>query len=107
MDLQELRDLIIIIFGITGIVMLFVALVVTLVLGLAARSLIGTVQTLLQGEVTPVLESARQTLDSVRGTTTFVANTTVSPIIRAYGVIAGARRVVGVLTGLTGRRRQS
>lgn len=107
MDLQELRDLIIIIFGITGIVMLFVALVVTLVLGLATRSLIGTVQTLLQGEVTPVLESARQTLDSVRGTTTFVANTTVSPIIRAYGVIAGARRVVGVLTGLTGRRRQS
>jgi hypothetical protein len=107
MDLQELRDLVIVIFGITGIVMLFVALVVILVLGLATRSLIGTVQTLLQGEVTPVLESARQTLDSVRGTTTFVATTTASPIIRAYGVIAGARRVVGVLTGLAGRSRHS
>jgi hypothetical protein len=107
MDLQELRDLIIIIFGITGIVMLFVALVVTLVVGLATRSLIGTVQTLLRGEVTPILDSARQTLDNARGTTTFVANTTVSPIIRAYGVVAGVRRVVGVLTGLTGRRRRS
>jgi hypothetical protein len=107
MDLQELRDLIIIIFGITGIVMLLVALVVTLVVGLATRSLIGTVQTLLQGEVTPILESARQSLDNVRGTTTFVAGTAVSPIIRAYGVIAGARRVMGVLTGLTGRRGRS
>jgi hypothetical protein len=107
MDLQELRDLIIIIFGITGIVMLFVALVVTLVVGLATRSLIGTLQTLLQGEVTPILESARQSLDNVRGTTTFVASTTVSPIIRVYGFIAGARRVIGVLTGLTGRRGRS
>ena len=107
MDLQELRDLIIIIFGITGIVMLFVALVVTLAVGLATRSLIGTLQTLLQGEVTPILESARQSLDNVRGTTNFVASTAVSPIIRVYGVIAGARRVIGVLTGLTGRRGRS
>lgn len=107
MNLQDLRDLIIIIIGITGIVTLFVALVVTLVVGLATRSLIGTLQTILRGEVTPILESIRQTTDSARGTAGFVAETTAKPIIRVYGIVAGARRVVGVLTGLAGRRRRS
>jgi len=107
MNLQDLRDLIIIIIGITGIVTLFVALVMTLVIGVATHSLIGTLQTLLRGEVTPILESVRQTTDSVRGTTGFVAETTAKPIIRIYGILAGARRVVGVLTGLAGRRGRS
>lgn len=105
MDLQELRDLVIVIFGIAAIVTLFVALVMTLVLGLAARALVATVQNLLRGEVTPLLESVRQATDNVRGTTTFIADTTVAPIIRAYSVLAGTRRVVGVLMGLAGRRR--
>lgn len=106
LSLQEWRDVIIIAAGAMMILVLLAAFIFTVVLGLASRSLLGTVQTLLKGEVTPLLETARQTLQQVRGTTAFIGETAVSPIIRVYGLVAGARRVGGVLSGITGRRNQ-
>jgi hypothetical protein len=107
MDLQELRDLIIVIFGIGGIVVLLVTLVVVLVVGLSARGLIGTIRGILREQVTPAMDSARQVADDVRGTTSFITDAAVSPIIRLYGLFAGLRRAFASLLGLTqlGRRK--
>jgi len=104
MDLEELRDLIIVIWGILGIVFLAVALVLGIVVGVSARSLIATVQNLLRDDVQPALRSARQTVDSIRGTTSFVADTAVAPVIRVYGIFSGVRRFLSVLLGF-GKRR--
>ena len=104
MSLEELRDLIIVIWGILGIVFLAVALVLGIVVGISARGLIGTVQSLIQDDVQPTLRSARQTVDSIRGTTSFVADTAVAPIIRVYGIVSGVRRFLSVLTGFRKRR---
>jgi hypothetical protein len=104
MSLEELRDLIIVIWGIMGIVFLVVALVLAIVVGVSARGLIGTVQGLLRDDVQPALRSARQTADSIRGTTSFVADTAVAPVIRIYGIVSGIRRFLSVLTGF-GKRR--
>ena len=107
MDLQELRDLIIVIFGVMGIVVLLVTLVVVLVIGFSARGLIGTMKGVVQGQVSPTLDSARGIVDDVRGTTSFIADTAVSPIIRLYGLFSGLRRALASLLGLTqlGRRK--
>jgi hypothetical protein len=104
MSLEQLRDLIIIIWGIMGVVFLAVALVLGIVVGVSARGLIGTVQSLIRDDVQPTLRSARQTVDSIRGTTSFVADTAVAPVIRVYGIVSGVRRFLSVLTGL-GKRR--
>jgi len=104
MSLEELRDLIIVIWGILGIVFLAVAIVLGIVVGISARGLIGTVQSLIQDDVQPTLRSARQTVDSIRGTTSFVADTAVAPIIRVYGIVSGVRRFLSVLIGF-GKRR--
>jgi len=104
MSLEELRDLIIVVWGILGIVFLLVALVLGIVVGVSARGLIGTVQSLLRDDVQPALRSARQTADSIRGTTSFVADTAVAPVIRLYGIVSGIRRFLSVLTGF-GKRR--
>lgn len=106
LNLQEWRDVIIIAAGAMMILMLLAVFIFTVVLGLATRSLLSTVQTLLKGEVTPLLDAARQTLQQVRGTTAFIGETAVSPIIRVYGIVAGARRMGAVLGGITGRRNQ-
>jgi len=103
-SLEEFRDLIIVIWGILGIVVLAALLVVTLVLGVAAKGLIGTVQALIRDDVQPTLRSARQTVDSIRGTTSFVADTAVAPVIRVYGAVSGARRFLSVLSGFKKRR---
>lgn len=104
MSLEELRDLIIVIWGILGIVFLAVALVLGIVVGVSARSLITTVQSLIRDDVQPALRSARQTVDSIRGTTSFVADTAVAPVIRVYGIFSGVRRFLSVLMGF-GKRR--
>ncbi len=103
MSLQELRDLVIVIAGSLSIVLLFVLLVATVVVAVAARMLIGTANGVLKTEVTPLIQSARQTVDNVRGTATFVSEAAVSPIIRIASIIAGIRRFLAVLARL-GRR---
>jgi hypothetical protein len=104
-DLQEVRDLIIIIAGSIGILLLFVLLVAAVVLTVAARVLIGTANGLLKSEVAPLLQSARQTVDNVRGTATYVTETAISPIIRLYSMFAGIRRFLGVLASFGRKRR--
>ena len=104
MSLEELRDLVIVVWGILGIVFLAVALVLTVVVGLTARGLMSTVQTLLRDDLQPTLRSARQTVDSIRGTTSFVSETAVAPVIRVYGVVSGVRRFMSVLGGFKKRR---
>lgn len=104
MDLQDWRDVIIIAAGAIMILVLIAVFVFTVVLGLATRGLISTIQTLLKGEVTPLLDSVRQSVQNVRGTTAFIGETAVAPIIRVFSIVAGARRMLGVLGGFAGRR---
>ncbi len=104
MSLDNTRDIVIIVVGSLTIAVLLAVLIFTVVLGLASRALLGTVRSLLKNDVSPLLESVRQTVHTVRGTTAFVGETAISPIVRVYGVVAGARRMVGVITGITGRR---
>src|SRR4030042_6638687 len=98
MSLEEIRDLVIVVWGLLGIVFLVVALVLALVVGVAAKGLISTLQALIRDDVQPTLRSARQTVDSIRGTPSFVADTAVAPVIRVYGMASGVRRFLGVLS---------
>jgi len=59
---------------------------------------------MLQEEVQPILESTRETASTVRGTTVFVSNTFVKPLINAVGYASAANRVVSVLA--RGRRKR-
>ena len=104
MSLEELRDLVIVIWGVLGIIFLAVALVLAIVLGLTARGLMATIRTLLEEDLQPAIRSARQTVDSIRGTTSFVADTAVAPVIRVYGIVSGARRFTSTLGGFRKRR---
>ena len=58
---------------------------------------------LLQDEVRPMLQSTNETLDTLRGTTRFLSDNLVSPVIRANGAAAAVRRVLDLVRG--GRSR--
>ncbi len=70
--------------------------VLLIVLMLQMQSLI----VLLREEIKPMLESANETLATVRGTTQFVSHNVVSPVVKWSGYLAGVRRVVKEATGL-------
>jgi signal transduction histidine kinase len=59
---------------------------------------------MLQEEIQPILESARDTATTVRGTTVFISDTFVQPLIRAAGYASAANRVMSVLTWRRRRR---
>ena len=106
MSLDEVRDIVIIASGVLLFLVLLAVLIFTIVVGVAARTLLGSIQILLRGEVAPILDSLRLTLQRVEGTAAFVGETAVSPVIRVYSVVAGARRMAGVLSGVTGRKKR-
>ena len=62
------------------------------------------VRALLNNKVEPTLESVHQTSESVRGTVEFVSDYAVSPVVKTYGTVAGARQFIAVLSRL-GRRK--
>ena len=98
--LADWRDIMILVVGSLTFLVLLAILVVVVALGLAARALIRKVTKLLNDDVSPLLDSAQETVHTVRGTTTFVSETAVRPIIRVYGVLAGAKRAASVITGI-------
>jgi hypothetical protein len=101
----EFRDIVIIVWGVLSILLLAALMLAVVTLVISVKRLISEVNDLLNTEVRPVLASARETADNVTGTTRFVGDKVVTPIIRIMGIVSGLRRGIAVFTGLTGRGR--
>jgi len=96
--LQDLRDVTIISFCIAGTVLFLIAIVFTVVIGWATKSTVSKVKGVVSDSVQPTLESVRETTENVRGTVAFVSDYAVTPVVRTYGIIAGARRFIAVVS---------
>jgi len=96
--LQDLRDVTIISFTIAGTVLFLIAIVFTVVIGWATKSTVSKVKGMVSDSVQPTLENVRETTESVRGTVAFVSDYAVTPVVRTYGIIAGARRFIVVVS---------
>ena len=84
------RDLAIILLAVESLVIG----VVLIVLVWEIRSL----AKLLREEIKPILDSADETVRTVRGTTAFVSDTFVNPMIRVSGFASGIMQVLRILT---------
>lgn len=98
---SEWRDIVIVLtafwFMLAGL--LFAVLVaVLIVLAVAVRKVVND-------NAAPALDSLRQSLDNVRGTTEFAGETVASPIIRVYSVFKGVRTGLGAVSNIGDRVR--
>ena len=105
--IEDFRDIIIIVFGITALVALTVLLIFTVLIGFAVLGLIKATRSTLRDGVGPLMNDAQETARGVKGTTEFVSDSMVRPIIRVYGVYAGLRRGLGVLGRARPKRPRS
>ncbi len=55
---------------------------------------------MLEEEVRPLLDSANETVGTVRGTSVFLSDTVVSPVVDVISTITGLRRGLRALSGL-------
>jgi hypothetical protein len=104
LSVADIRDWVIVVYGIIGIIFFFVALIVTIVLFFTVKGLFGAVRNAIDESVVPALTSVREAADTVRGTTEFVGRTAVTPVAKAYGTYAGIKKGLSVLSGLKGRK---
>ena len=88
-----------------SILFLVVLIVVALGLWFAVRTLSRALTALLEDPVRPALNEMRDAARNVRGTSEFLADSTVHPLIRALSVLRGVRRGLGLVSGLARRRR--
>ncbi|MGD2205496.1 MAG: hypothetical protein PVH17_01840 [Anaerolineae bacterium] len=91
-------------------IFIIVLALVTIIIGLFLAILIFQLQsliTLLRDEIKPILESANDTVSTVRGTTTFVSDAVVHPMIKAASYASAVRRTVQVLTGSKSKKDRS
>ena len=102
-SLADFRDVIVIVYGVLGIIFFFVAIVMIVAVGLTVKGLIKNVNGLMNDSVKPALESVQDVANTVRGTTDFVGRTTVAPIAKVYGMFAGVKKGASVLSGLKKR----
>ncbi len=89
MLLAELRDLVIVIFGVLGIV----AIIVFVSLALAFFR-----------KVAPILDSAKETFNTAHTTTSLVSNAIAKPTIKIVSFASGLRKAAEVMMRLSNRK---
>lgn len=88
---EAIRDIVIIFMGAESL-LLGLALIILMIQ-------LARLTALLQDEVRPMLRSTNDTIDTLRGTTRFLSDNLVSPVIRANGAAAAVRRVADLVRG--------
>ncbi len=91
------RDVFIILMA---VVMLFIGVMLLLLVYQVAA-----LTKMLREEIKPLLENAEETVNTARGTTMFVSDHVVRPVIGAAGALAGIARVFSLLGDLRRPRR--
>ncbi|RLT38528.1 MAG: hypothetical protein DWI58_15065 [Chloroflexi bacterium] len=99
MSLAELRDVVVIVYGVMGVVLMLALTIAAFGLWFAIRALSRVLQDLIKDSVKPTLDDVQQTVKNVRGTSEFIADTAVHPIVRAVAVTRGVKRGLASVTG--------
>jgi len=86
---EALRDAVIVMIALESVVT-GVAVIVLIVQ-------VARLTALLQNEVRPLLEASNETLRTVRGTTTFLSENMVRPVVRLGGAAAAVRRALELI----------
>ncbi|MFO8101685.1 MAG: hypothetical protein R6U37_05935 [Dehalococcoidia bacterium] len=91
MDVELIRDWILIVYLGIGSVVVCVILAFSVIL---AMKLIG------------VLDATRETVDNVRDTSSFISRTVVQPLAKAQGLISGIHKIIEIVSSLTGKEEK-
>lgn len=98
---EEWRDIVIVI---TGAFWIFAGMVM-IVLLVALVYLVFMIRNIMRDSVGPAVDSLKTSLDTVAGTTEYVGETVVSPIVRVYSIFRGVRSGIGAVGGIGDRVR--
>lgn len=93
------RDIVIVFMGVVWFIAGVLAIVLIVILIIVALLL----RRVIKENAVPAIDSLKDSLDNVRGTTEFAGETIASPLVRTYAVVKGVRQGVSTVRGLPSR----
>ncbi len=105
LTVEQVRDVVIVAYGLLGVLLLIILVVTLLSLLVTVRLLTRVLGDLRRETVQPTLDDLRASARNVRGATEFMTDSAVHPVIRAVSITRGIRRGIALVTGI-GRRRE-
>jgi len=97
-QIEKVRDIFIIVLAFESL--LIGAALTILIIQLALLS------NLIQHEIAPILSSTRETVQTVRGTSKFISDKAVAPIVSIAGVFAGGRRLFELIGFIRNKKKE-
>lgn len=104
-SLADIRDVVVIIYGVMGVILMFALAIAAFGVWFAVRALSRSVRGLLDDQVKATLTDVQETVHNVRGTSEFMADSAVHPLIRTIAVARGVRKGVASVAGIRNRTR--
>lgn len=98
---SEWRDIVVVLMGFW----FALAGLLLCVLLIALIALVVVIRRVLTNNAVPALDSLKETIASVKGTTEFVGETAAAPLVRVYSTVRGVRAGLSAVSGLSGRIR--
>ena len=96
-ETETIRDIVIIFMAVES---LLIGLVLVVLITQLAR-----LTAMLQNEVKPILDSTNETINTLRGTTTFLSDNLVEPVVKVNSFVAAFRRAIDLVRfGISNRR---
>lgn len=106
MDLADLRDIVIIIYGVLGILLFLILIGLAVAIFMIVRQIRRILMDVVSDSVKPALDEVNKTVQNVRGASDFMVDRAVHPVIRVLAVGRGIKRGAGALTGIRSRIRK-
>ncbi len=104
--LADIRDVVVIVYGVIGILFFTVLLATALGIFIAVRALSGKVGNLLDEPIRPALDELLETARNARATSEFYADNAVSPLIKTMAAVRGVRKGFASVSRFTGRGKK-
>jgi hypothetical protein len=101
---EAAHDWVIIIYGLMGILFFLLLILVLGALVFLLLRIRGSITDLID-EIRPTLAEVQRTAENVRGTSEFIADTAVNPVIRIVAITRGVRRGISSIIGSRARRK--
>jgi len=80
-------------------------IITTVVTGVMSWSILGRIRRILKDNVQPATVNVRETTQNLKGTVSYISDTAVKPVFTVYGIAAGARRFVRVVSRFGGQKK--
>lgn len=97
-EIEKVRDIFIIILAFESL--LIGAALIILIVQLALLS------NLIQHEIAPILSSTKETVQTVKGTSKFISDKAISPIVSAAGLLAGGRKLFELIGFIRNKKKE-